>query len=152
MRHLDFERDTELPALLKALEGRGLLNADETACVNIEWIQKFLQSDIAARIRASGRVLKETPFCLSIPAAEIGCEGARESVIVQGVIDLCFLEDNEWVILDYKTDRVNDEAAIEAAKKYQKQLDLYERALASITGIPVKEKLVYFFRSGLYRL
>jgi ATP-dependent helicase/nuclease subunit A len=62
------------------------------------------------------------------------------------------MELGAWVILDYKTDRVNAKTAPDAAKKYQKQLDLYEQALVQITNIPVKEKLVYFFRGGLVRL
>ena len=64
-----------------------------------------------------------------------------ETVLVQGIIDACFLEGGEWVLVDYKTDRVKDPAELEL--RYRVQLDLYERALMQITGYRVREKLIY---------
>ena len=68
-------------------------------------------------------------------------------LLVQGVIDCCFMEDDEWVLLDYKTDRVEDPAALVA--RYRPQIGWYAKALAEITGIPVREKLICLLRAGM---
>jgi ATP-dependent helicase/nuclease subunit A len=111
-------------------------------------IARFLQSDLAARARVSERCLFEQPFCLNMSARELELADSDESVIVQGVIDMCFIEDGQWVIVDYKTDRVDMDDASAAAKKYAIQLRLYARALTDITGWPVTEKWIYYLSAG----
>jgi len=150
LRYVDFTEDMDIEALLEGLCYRMLLRPEEAAEVDAEQIRAFLKSDIAKRIRSSGSIYREIPFCLSVPALELGFEGAGETVVVQGVIDLCFKENGGWVILDYKTDRLSPDTAQEAAVGYKKQLDLYEKALAGITGIPVLKRYIYFLRAGLY--
>ena len=66
---------------------------------------------------------------------------------MQGVIDLCFIENGAWVLVDYKTDAVRGTAA-GAAQKYALQLALYEKALQRITHIPVAEKVIYLLSVG----
>ena len=61
--------------------------------------------------------------------------------LLQGVIDCAFLEDGGWVLLDYKTDRIDDEEAF--IQRYAMQLEWYARALEKITGNPVKEMWLY---------
>jgi ATP-dependent helicase/nuclease subunit A len=67
-------------------------------------------------------------------------------MLVQGVIDCCFLEGGAWVLIDYKTDYVQDEQAV--LKRYAPQLQLYRRALEEITNIPVKEDVIFLLRSA----
>ena len=108
----------------------------------MEAIAAFLGSEVAARARRSTRCLSEQPFCLRMSARETGLADSDEEVIVQGVIDLCFVEDGRWVLVDYKTDAIRTTAQ-EAAEKYALQLALYEKALLRITHLPVAEKIVY---------
>ena len=61
---------------------------------------------------------------------------------LNAVIDLAFLEDDTWVIVDYKTDK-NPQQSLEA---YQKQLNYYGQLLTEFTGKKVKEKILYFLR------
>ena len=67
---------------------------------------------------------------------------------MQGVVDLCFLEGEEWVLCDYKTDRARDEEAL--LEHYRPQLALYARALYEITGKKVKQKVLCLLRRGRY--
>ncbi len=53
-------------------------------------------------------------------------------MLLQGVLDACFLEDGAWVLVDYKTDRDEAEAL---RQKYTDQMRWYSRALREITGI-----------------
>ena len=73
-----------------------------------------------------------------------------EGQLIQGIIDLCFEEDGELVIVDYKTDRVMKGKAgeKELVKRYAIQLDYYAKALEQLTGKTVKEKIVYSFTLG----
>ena len=90
----------------------------------------------------------EAPFCLRVDAREAGVAESDEDIIVQGVIDMCFLEDGEWVVVDYKTDRIDPKAANEAAQKYALQLGLYAKALNRITDQCVKQKYIYFLETN----
>ena len=68
----------------------------------------------------------------------------EENVLIQGIIDLFFIEDGKIVLLDYKTDNV---AKIEdLSSRYHTQLDYYEESLQRIINIPVGEKLIYSFK------
>lgn len=112
-------------------------------------VSRFLQGDIAARARRSPMVRAEQPFCLRMSAKEAGLsETSDENVVVQGVIDLCFVEGGKWIVVDYKTDRVSKGEAQQAAKKYEVQLNLYAKALSRITGMDVAQKHVYFLKIG----
>lgn len=64
-------------------------------------------------------------------------------VLIQGIIDAYFEEDGEIIVLDYKTDRVQNEA--ELKDRYQEQLRLYTKALEQITRKKVKEQIIYSF-------
>lgn len=66
-----------------------------------------------------------------------------DTVLVQGIIDVFFVEEDGIVLLDYKTDRVQQ--AEELVKRYQAQLQLYALALGRTMDLPVKEILIYSF-------
>ena len=101
-------------------------------------IADFILSPIGQRLLASGEVKREWRFNLRMDASEALPGSPRGAeVIVQGSIDLCFKEDDKWVLLDYKTDGTDDELAL--IDRYSQQLNLYARALNDITGTPVKE-------------
>ncbi len=65
--------------------------------------------------------------------------------MVQGILDCCFLEDGRWVVVDYKTDRSLDG---KRRGEYGRQLSLYADALGKISGIAVKEKVLYLVYTG----
>jgi ATP-dependent helicase/nuclease subunit A len=69
-----------------------------------------------------------------------------ETVVVQGIVDAYFVENGEIVLLDYKTDRVSE--GKELVRRYHVQLDMYARVLEKITGMRVKEKIIYSFCLG----
>ena len=68
-----------------------------------------------------------------------------ESIMLRGIIDAYFEEDEKIVIVDYKTDFVNDENREEVINRYKKQLDLYAEVVKNLTGKEVKEKYIYLF-------
>lgn len=100
-----------------------------------EMVNGFYQSDLFKRISASPWVETEVPFTQ-----------IRGDSIIDGKIDLVFEEDEKWVIVDYKTDRVKKENLKEKMSSYKPQLEVYSEAIQQFTKKPVKETLLYFVR------
>ncbi len=141
---------------IRRLQAEGVLSAEEAAMVPEEQIRLFAASRLAGRMQRTPRLLREQPFIVEIPIARIRAwvpgwmpdlpESAdAESVMVQGIIDCCFIENGRWVVVDYKSDRVFDRSRVEA---YEKQLNLYAYALETITELPVAELMMYQTRTG----
>ena len=74
-----------------------------------------------------------------IDGAEVWLERAFELVIdgefCSGVFDRVMLHDGTAQIIDFKTDRVDDDTIAAAVKRHQPQLELYRRVLARLTGL-----------------
>ena len=64
-------------------------------------------------------------------------------VVVQGVIDAYFLEGDQVVLMDYKTDRVDQISDL--VSRYHVQLDMYAKTIHQLTGRMVTEKIIYAF-------
>ena len=91
-----------------------------------------------------GLLHRESPFMMGISARRVDDslpEG--EIVLIQGIIDVWFEEEDGLVLLDYKTDKVR--TGDELIRKYKVQLDYYQEALEKITNKKVKERLIYSF-------
>lgn len=119
------------------MTGTGRLTAEERQSLRLSRIVRFFETELGTRLAASRNVRREWLFTLRLSALEATGNDLPGSVLVQGQIDCCFEEADGWVLLDYKTDRASDPDAL--AEHYRPQLELYEKALARITGRPVKE-------------
>jgi ATP-dependent helicase/nuclease subunit A len=140
----------DIPGRLEDLERRGLIPEGAAAAVDARWLERFFTSPIAARIRRSPRVQRELPFNLAVPVRDVfPDEMGGDDILVQGIIDCCFIEDGRWVLVDYKTNRVDEaHTAASIAEHYLPQLRTYRDALEQITGIGVKEAWLYLLSVG----
>lgn len=145
---LEIRSADEVAVEVKRLSAAGIIDLALAGYVDAPAVAGFLSSELAARARASSRCLFEQPFCLRMSARELGLGESDEPVIVQGIIDMCFIENGQWVIVDYKTDKVSAQDAAEAANKYATQVSLYARALTDITQRPVMQKWIYYLTTG----
>ena len=140
-----------LYAMLKSEQeqwiAEGTVTTDELACVGINKIKSFFQSGLAKRMiaaNARNELFKEQPFVLGVGADQLKPDfPSTEIVLIQGVIDVFFYENDEIVLADYKTDKVSCKE--ELIQRYKDQLDYYQRALEQITGKRVKERYLYSF-------
>jgi len=123
---------------VERLEMSGVMNAQESAYVDRGMVARFLESGLGRRMLASPRVMREWPFNLHVYEPF--------DTIVQGVIDLCFLENDQWVLVDFKTDRC--QTAAELWPRYRRQLDFYRTALERATPFPVALTALYALRIG----
>ncbi|MDD3243308.1 MAG: helicase-exonuclease AddAB subunit AddA [Eubacteriales bacterium] len=144
----DGSADTQCFA--KELEKRGLLPEGAAEAMDHEWIRRFYRTELAQRIAGSPVVKREEPFNLLIPAREVYEDAeSQEPILVQGIIDCCFLEEGKWVLVDYKTNRVDAQRTAEYyLRYYEPQLRIYARALQQITGIEVKQSCLYLISVG----
>jgi ATP-dependent exoDNAse (exonuclease V) beta subunit len=100
--------------------------------------RRFLDSELAGRARAAPEILIEEPLTLPF----------IDGRLLDGVLDLAFLEPSGWVLVDYKSDRVAAEDVPARAARYRLQLALYAHAIARLTGRPVAEAQIFFLDSG----
>ena len=138
--------DKQTGEILDSMVGHGLEKGYREA-VRPDKITRFLKSGLAERMERAaqaGRLFKEQPFVLGLSASEMDpAFPETETVLIQGIIDVFFEEEDGLVVADYKTDRVED--AGELLNRYRVQLEYYARALTQITGKFVKEKIIYSF-------
>lgn len=109
-------------------------------------LTKFFHSDIAARMKQAarnGKLRKESQFVVGISAREMNKADSDALILLQGIIDAWFEEDDGLVLVDYKTDRVKEDGENILLDRYQIQLFYYAKALAHITGKKVKEAVIY---------
>lgn len=157
MQHIDLQSDITLATiqqLLVDLIGRELLTEEQKEAVNPETIIDFFESDIGKRLRNAPSIRREVPFTMSLPAKEAysDWEKGEEEVLIQGVIDCIFEDEQGLVLLDYKTDTITGRFAsgYEGAKeiladRYRIQLQLYTRAVEGIMNKKVTSRYLFFF-------
>ena len=130
---------------LDVLVTKGTFTEEERNLLSDTSLYKFFSSDLGKRLINAKRIERELPFSMLF-------EGKRvydtledgENLFLQGIIDTAFEEDGEWVLVDYKTDRVK--SGEDLIKRYKIQMDLYKEALQRLTGMPVKASYIYSFR------
>lgn len=132
--------------LLARMVTEEFLTAEEAAVADAEKIAAFARSPLGRRIAASQNVRREQPFNILL-------EVNGSMAAVQGIIDCCFEEDGAWVLLDYKTTRVENAAELahrvpQLRKTYAAQMEIYRRALETATGMPVRETYLYLTNLG----
>ena len=133
---------------IDALCALGRMQEADAKRLNWKQLLGFLQSDTAKRMRVAaeqGTLEREKPFVMSVPANLVWEESRpEEEVLIQGIIDVFWEGADGIVLLDYKTDHVDN--AQELVHRYKKQLELYADALSRFFGEkPVKEILIYSF-------
>lgn len=150
MQHLDFSMrsEAEVLELIGNLRQREILSETEAARIRpfAGRVAKFLHSEIAERARAAKELRREIPFSLMLSARALGLEESEEQVMLQGIIDLAFLEEDGYVIVDYKSNMVAEAQLAQLAEHYRLQMQLYRLALEQVSGRPVKACYLWFLR------
>ena len=156
MQKIDYDRVDSLENIKIQLEEmlqNELLTKDEFKAINPYKIYNFFKCDLGKNIlkvyNEGGIIHRELPFFTRISASkvkeDIFKESYSEEVRLQGVIDLFFELDGEIILVDYKTDYVEDNIEEEMNKRYKIQLDYYSDAIKKITGKVVNKRYLYLF-------
>ena len=151
MQYLDFScggDEEAVRAQIGQMRALRRLTDEQAAAADICAIVRFLQSPLAARIRASRKVEREYRFSLLRPARELTGADSDDPVLLQGVVDCFFEEDGALVVVDFKTDRIAPGETEARVARYRAQLEAYSIALSRVMEKPVREKILYFFAPG----
>ncbi|MBO4872890.1 MAG: UvrD-helicase domain-containing protein [Lachnospiraceae bacterium] len=148
MEHLPPERAgsrEDAAAWLTEAKAAGLFSETQAASLDPEIAAEFYRQPVGHRALAAaakGKLQREKPFILGVPAREPDpSDSSGEIVLVQGIIDLYFEEEDRLILVDYKTDRVR--SGTELIRRYETQLRWYSRALAAASGKTVGEVYIY---------
>ena len=145
LQKLDLKRNynmSDIVDLINKLEYQNIITNQERKSININKIKNFVDSEFAERIRNAKFIEKEKPFYTYVKAKDIYNNSSEENILVQGIIDLYFIEKNGNVVLvDYKTDYVTNEN--ELIEKYKTQLELYKNALEKSLNKKIKDTFIY---------
>lgn len=144
MECIDFANN-DIEAQLDCLLEQEFIDKEQKQCIRVADIKRFCDSKLGRRVAKADtqkRLWREQPFVFLMDDGP--------DMLIQGVIDLYFVEDGAITVIDYKTDRVakGKEGVDELINRYAVQLDYYSKALHQLTGLPVKEQIIYSFCLG----
>ncbi len=136
---------SDIEAEIKRLTDDGFISQVQADSIDREKALRFIQSDVITRCIISEKVFKEYRFTIKVDASVVDPDlpdnQKTEKIILQGAVDLAFVEDGELVIVDYKTDRVKEPSML--YDMYHNQLEIYKEAMEQCTDYKVKECLIY---------
>jgi ATP-dependent exoDNAse (exonuclease V) beta subunit len=138
--------DADLAALARSLS-RVREYDDDRVDALLASVRTVQQSTIWNRALASQRRLAEVPLVMASSAV---AAGPAFSNVRRGVIDLAFREPTGWVIVDYKTDRVDHKSLVKTVEYYRPQVQTYADAWQTLLDEPVHEVGLFFTRMNRY--
>ncbi len=149
---INFTEVVDLDVVTKCLDRLVLQNQItdiEMKAINVKKVLGFFESDIYTRILKSKNVYKEQIFTLGLPSGEVYPELKNTvenvNIVVKGMIDCLFEEEDGYVLLDFKTDYVTNDTIQSVVDNYRVQIDLYAKAVDKALDKNVKEKYIYFY-------
>ena len=147
MQKLDLKNnydEEKINELIQKLIASKIITENQSKYINIDKILRFTNSEFYKELQKAKRVYKEQPFYIYLTADEIYKNNIEEKILVQGIIDLYYINKNDEIILvDYKTDYVSNNNEQELIDKYRGQLDIYKRALEQALNKKVEAVYIY---------
>ncbi|GMK40077.1 ATP-dependent helicase/nuclease subunit A [Paenibacillus sp. CCS19] len=156
MQHVPLDKpvtQASLQSLVDDLIARRIMTVKQAEAILLEPVVELFANPLGQRMLRAEWVKREVPFSCTFPASRIygaQAEGSEdEPILIQGVVDCLFRDQDGIVLLDYKTDQVYSEQWDSAAEKHRFQLELYAEALELSLGLPIQESYVHFLSGGV---
>lgn len=133
--------------MINTLKEKVLITEAEAETINKEKLLKYTKSELWQDLKQAKQIYKEQPFYINIKASTVydNIEPENdENILVQGVIDLFYINKNDEIVLvDFKTDYIDDGQEIMLIEKYKKQLEIYKIALEQSLKRSVSKVALY---------
>ena len=140
------QTDTDLEQEMERIRGEQMIDEKAFSVISQKTREQCFRSETAKRMIEAdccGKLHKESQFVMGIPAYEMDEADSGEPVLIQGIIDAWFEEEDGVVLVDYKTDRIQKGQEAVLLERYRLQMIYYDRALLQLTGKRVKEAIIY---------
>ena len=152
MECLDYTRldgIQEIDGQIRTLVEGHKMSPQEGECIYRRDILGFAESELGQRMKRAAqdkKLYREQPFVMKVDRKELDASwSGDETVLVQGIIDAYFLEGEDIVLVDYKTDRIARGEENKLIERYKTQLEDYASALERMLHKKVKQKYIYSF-------
>ena len=154
MQYLDISKEYDYAGIenfVEDLVAKNIITEKEKQAIYLQTLYTYTKSEIWQELKQAKLIEREKPFYIMLPAKEIYelekekntiNQNNNDKILVQGIIDLYYInKDNELILLDYKTDYVNN--GNELVDKYKVQLEIYKRALEKSLNRKVDKVYIY---------
>lgn len=147
MQYCDYNgAKNDLSTEIQCLTDGGFITQKQAYSLEKDKLSLFFNGAFAKRMFGSEKIYREIKLSSYVKASELYETKLNDKILVHGVADCVFVEKDGLVLVDYKTDRVKNEA--ELLERYKKQIAFYKYALEKTFEKPVKEAVLYSFYLG----
>ena len=134
----------KIQSLVSKLVQDEIITTNEAEKIDINKLLQYTKSDLWDELKSAKQVQKEQPFYLNVDASKIYEVETNKKILVQGIIDLYYIDKNgKLILVDYKTDYVKPGEENKLKEKYNSQLELYKIALEEALDRKVDEAYIY---------
>ena len=154
MQRLDLKRDLSAEGIRQQIDEmieQKIFTVEQAGIIRKNNAAKFFKSKIGQRMLESREVYRELPFSRLIDASRF-FPNVDDKIFIQGIVDVLFRDGENYVLIDYKTDRIADGDDIAAnliKEKYRLQIELYSEAIEAILHRNIAEKYLYMLSGGV---
>lgn len=142
LQKLDFREnynEKTLNELIQKLIYLNIVTEKQSQYIDKKRILEFTKTELFKEIQNAKEIYKEQPFHSSVID-----ENTKEKILIQGIIDLYYInQNNEIVLVDYKTDYVEKNNEQELIEKYKTQLAIYKKAIEEALNKNVEKVYIY---------
>ena len=110
----------------------------DSKAIYVKGALSFLSGDLGHRLIAAQTLHREWPFTMQL--------NSGSPTMIQGIVDAAFLENDKWILIDYKTDRDTRKEVF--VPRHEKQMNWYRSAVERLTDYPVQEMWLFALRTG----
>ena len=134
----------DIQNLVQNLALKNVITQKEAESINTKQLLEYTKSNLWKELSMAKEINKEKPFYINIPAKEVLKINTDDVILVQGIIDLYYInQNNELILVDYKTDYITYGEEKSLILKYRKQIELYKRALEMSLKRDVTNTYIY---------
>ncbi len=147
LEHLDFSDAAGVEAILRQV--RRMLDSHRldsrlAGSVDLAAIDWLMHHDVGQLLRThAADLLREIPIYFPLASSQPS-DDPLDQTMVRGRLDVLVPVGEQYIIVDYKTDRVSGDGIDQRAEIYRSQLRLYREAIQRITGKRIAKSILVF--------
>ncbi|MFZ7121415.1 MAG: helicase-exonuclease AddAB subunit AddA [Eubacteriaceae bacterium] len=136
--------ENEIERQVQFIIENNFLTIEQIKVIQIHKVAEFFRSDLGKRMINSSKIYREKPFNL-----KLSIDNDEDDVLVQGVIDCYFMEKNQYILVDYKSDYYNNNVSKNRLiEQYSRQINIYRKAIESLTKRKVAQSYLYMLNTN----